>query len=79
MFEAEEEEAADFFLRVALGRFLLSLESGRGRGSRTASAVLGFLAFGGISVTIGFLNIHYPTCTKIPGPSQSAPRWACGV
>ena len=58
MFEVEEEEAADFFLRVALGRFLLSQESGRGRGSRTASAVLGFLAFGGISVTIGFLNIQ---------------------
>ena len=57
MFEVEEEEAADFFLRDALGRFLLSQESGRGRGSRTASAVLGFLAFGGIVVTIkGFLN-----------------------
>ena len=52
MFEVEEEEAADFFLRVALGRFLLSQESGRGRGLRTASAVLGFLAFGGIVVTI---------------------------
>ena len=59
MFEVEEEEVVDFFLRVALGRFLLSQESGRGRGWRTASAVLGFLAFGGIVVTIkGFLNIQ---------------------
>ena len=46
-------------LRVVLGRFLLSQESGRVWGSRTASAVLGFLAFGGIVVTIkGFLNIQ---------------------
>ena len=59
MFEVEEVEVAHFFLRVVLGRFLLSQESGRGRGSRTASAVLGFLAFGGIVVTIkGFLNIQ---------------------
>ena len=39
MFEVEEVEVAHFFLRVVLGRFLLSQESGRGQGSRTASAV----------------------------------------
>ena len=39
MFEVEEVEVADSSLRVVLGRFLLSQESGRGRGSRTSSAV----------------------------------------